>query len=52
MQDDLRSAPEETGDKQTPWESSSLVGDFYFSGDGSMQIDELEPNSQPGSIAG
>jgi hypothetical protein len=22
----------ETQDKQTPWESSSLVGDFYFAG--------------------
>ena len=33
-----------TGDKQTPWESSSLTGDFYFSGGPS-------PGKQPANVA-
>jgi hypothetical protein len=42
---------QETGDKQTPWESSSLKGDFYFiPSDGSQQVAALPP-PRPAPVA-
>ena len=36
----------ETNRLQTPWESSSLTGDFYFAG-GSALVDKPQPTQQP-----
>jgi tol-pal system protein YbgF len=33
----------ETGKKQTPWESSSLIGNFYFRGSGAAQASAASP---------
>ncbi len=42
-----------TNNKQTPWDSSSLVGDFYFSGDGVSKLNTptLVPEVQKTSDA-
>ena len=37
---------ETTGGKQTPWESSSLTGEFYFSGTG-LPSDRADTNKSP-----
>jgi hypothetical protein len=42
----------ETGKKQTPWESSSLTGDFYFRQGGSIQVDSPDPAPGPGKLTG
>lgn len=35
----------DTGGKQTPWESTSLVGDFYFRPGDSVQVASLKPEA-------
>jgi cyclophilin family peptidyl-prolyl cis-trans isomerase len=37
----------DTAQKQTPWESSSLVGDFYFHGNGHVNINTKSAFSSP-----
>lgn len=46
-----RAVLQETGKKQTPWESSSLTGDFYFGG-GSIAVDKPDPDPQPEPLMG
>ncbi|WP_421904114.1 caspase family protein [Maridesulfovibrio sp.] len=49
-----RGVMKDTGKKQVPWESSSMVGDFYFAGKGSASSSSSsssasQPSSQPAS---
>ena len=45
-----RGVMKDTGKKQVPWESSSMVGDFYFAGKGSASSSSSSPSaSQPSS---
>ncbi len=47
-----KSVLKETGKQQTPWESSSLTGNFYFTQGSSIKIDKPDPVSQPGKSTG
>lgn len=40
------------GKKQTPWESSSLMGDFYFVGESSNAVTNQKQPPTPGTVQG
>lgn len=44
-----RGVMKDTGKKQVPWESSSMVGDFYFAGQGSSGSSSSSSSSQASS---
>lgn len=44
-----RGVMKDTGKKQVPWESSSMVGDFYFAGQGSSASSSSSSSSQASS---